>query len=416
MPDQACKHPCYSYGAHLKYARMHLPVAPQCNMRCNYCNTKFDCIHENRPGVTSQILSPAQARQKFALVKEKISNLSVVGVAGPGEPLANWEETRETIALIKEMDPEIIFCLSTNGLLLPDYADEILRLGVKYITVTVNAVDPEVGAQIHGLVRYQDQRLHGVEGATLLINNQLAGIARLVRAGVEIKVNTVMIKVVNDWHIPEIVKQLRAGGAGLINIIPHIPILGSVFYGLPQTTMKDVAAMREVCGGQQMTHCQLCRADAVGLIGEDRMSEFMDQTYDLEPPRPKATKRKRYKIAVTTQQGEFVDQHFDEAGELRIYIGDGIHFNLVDERKQDKHCLGAGASEGTRRAEMIKAVADCDAVLTMGIGYQTQKRLLKKGIMSVEYCHTVETGLGYTVEQLNLRKDRGNMKKGKTTA
>ena len=85
-----------------KHARMHLPVAPNCNISCNYCNRKFDCLHESRPGVTSEILSPETALQKYKIVKEILQNISVIGIAGPGDALANWEKTRRTIALIKQ--------------------------------------------------------------------------------------------------------------------------------------------------------------------------------------------------------------------------------------------------------------------------------------------------------------------------
>ena len=50
-------HPCYNEGAHRRYARMHLPVAPKCNIQCNYCNRRYDCCNESRPGVTSEVLS-----------------------------------------------------------------------------------------------------------------------------------------------------------------------------------------------------------------------------------------------------------------------------------------------------------------------------------------------------------------------
>ena len=33
-------HPCFSKDAHKKYGRIHLPVAPRCNMQCNFCNRK----------------------------------------------------------------------------------------------------------------------------------------------------------------------------------------------------------------------------------------------------------------------------------------------------------------------------------------------------------------------------------------
>ena len=94
------KHPCYNADAHTKYARMHLPVAPACNISCNYCNRKFDCVNESRPGVTSELLTPDMASQKFSWVKENIENLSVVGIAGPGDALANWDVTRKSIELI----------------------------------------------------------------------------------------------------------------------------------------------------------------------------------------------------------------------------------------------------------------------------------------------------------------------------
>ncbi len=50
VQEKIQQHPCYSKEAH-QYARMHLPVAPACNIQCNYCNRKYDCSNESRPGV-----------------------------------------------------------------------------------------------------------------------------------------------------------------------------------------------------------------------------------------------------------------------------------------------------------------------------------------------------------------------------
>ena len=66
-----------------------------------------------------------------------MDNLTVVGIAGPGDALANFEETKKTLQLIKEYDPKVTFCLSTNGLMLPLYAQELIDLGVSHVTVTV---------------------------------------------------------------------------------------------------------------------------------------------------------------------------------------------------------------------------------------------------------------------------------------
>ena len=55
------EHPCFSAQAHFRYGRIHLPVAPRCNIRCGYCDRRYDCANESRPGVTSEVISPEAA-------------------------------------------------------------------------------------------------------------------------------------------------------------------------------------------------------------------------------------------------------------------------------------------------------------------------------------------------------------------
>ncbi|WP_027351982.1 nitrogenase cofactor biosynthesis protein NifB [Desulfotomaculum nigrificans] len=274
--EQTRRHPCYSVEAHYKYARMHLPVAPKCNIACNYCNRKYDCVNESRPGVTSEVLTPVSAEQKFIVVKEKIPNLSVVGIAGPGDALANWENTCEAIERIKQSNPEMIFCLSTNGLLLPHYAPEIVELGIKHVTVTMNTLNPDTGAKIYRHVHYQGKKYEGTVGAGILLENQLTGIQYLAHQGVLVKVNIVMIKDINDSEIPAVVKKAKQLGAFMTNIMPLIPAEGSVFANLPPTSIKELNQMRDRCqiDLHQMRHCKQCRADAVGMLSEDRSQEF----------------------------------------------------------------------------------------------------------------------------------------------
>ena len=276
LMEQTHRHPCYSMEAHHKYARMHLPVAPQCNIGCNYCNRKYDCVNESRPGVTSQILTPVSAEEKFIVVQKKIPNLSVVGIAGPGDALANWDKTREVIERIKQANPEMIFCLSTNGLMLPHYAPEIVELGIKHVTVTMNNLSPDTGAKIYRHVNYQGQKFTGTEGAKILLDNQQTGIQYLTGKGILVKVNTVMIKGINDQEIPNVVKRIKQLGAFIANIMPLIPAAGSVFANLPATDMKELNRMRDFCQVdlQQMRHCKQCRADAIGMLGDDRSQEF----------------------------------------------------------------------------------------------------------------------------------------------
>ncbi|MBF0128761.1 MAG: radical SAM protein, partial [Alphaproteobacteria bacterium] len=112
-------HPCYSEEAHHYFARMHVAVAPACNIQCNYCNRKFDCANESRPGVVSERLTPEEALRKVLAVAAKVPQLSVVGIAGPGDALYDSARTFETFRLVSKALPDVKLCLSTNGLALP---------------------------------------------------------------------------------------------------------------------------------------------------------------------------------------------------------------------------------------------------------------------------------------------------------
>ena len=157
---------------------MHLPVAPKCNIMCNYCNRKYDCVNESRPGVTSAVLTPRQALAYLEQVLEAEPRITVAGIAGPGDPFANPQETMETIRLIRERFPELLICLATNGLGLPPYLQELADLRVSHVTVTVNAVDPEIGKKIYSWVRDGKVVYRGLAAAELLLCRQLAGHCR----------------------------------------------------------------------------------------------------------------------------------------------------------------------------------------------------------------------------------------------
>jgi len=53
-------HPCFNKKASASYGRVHLPVAPHCNIQCNFCNRIYDCANENRPGVTAKVQTPSE--------------------------------------------------------------------------------------------------------------------------------------------------------------------------------------------------------------------------------------------------------------------------------------------------------------------------------------------------------------------
>lgn len=262
------EHPCFSKDACHFFGRMHLPVAPKCNIQCNYCIRKFDCVHESRPGVTSKVLTPQEALERVREVLKRVHFIKVVAVAGPGEPLYN-EETFETFRLVKAEFPYLLRCMSTNGLLLPDRMDDIEDIGISTLTVTVNAIDPGIGKEIYAFINYQGKKYHGGEGAAILIRNQLEGIQEAVKRKILVKVNTVLIPTVNDAHIIEITKKISELGVYIQNIIPIIPQYK--FAHIIPPTPQEKKEIQDKCRAyvMQMTHCRQCRADAIGRLGKD---------------------------------------------------------------------------------------------------------------------------------------------------
>jgi len=267
------EHPCFSENACHFFGRMHLPVAPKCNIQCNYCIRKFDCVNESRPGVTSKVLTPQEALERVKEVIEKVHYIKVVAVAGPGEPLYN-EETFETFRLVKDEFPHLMRCMSSNGLLLADRIDDIDELGIGTITVTLNAVDPEIGKGIYSFVNYKGKRYTGIEAAEVLLKNQLEGIREAVKRKILVKVNTVYIPTVNDTHIIEIAKTIGKMGVYIQNIMPLIPQYK--FAEITPPTPQEKRAMQDACRAyvKQMTHCRHCRSDAIGRLGKDIQDRF----------------------------------------------------------------------------------------------------------------------------------------------
>jgi nitrogen fixation protein NifB len=265
------QHPCFSPSAHLKYGRIHLPTSPGCNIRCRFCIRENINATDNRPGVSRKIVPPAETPALIERALELCPDLKVVGVAGPGESLATNFAT-DSLRLIHERHPELVICLSTNGLRLEERAEELVEIGVKTISVTVNAVDPEILTQLcSGFL--MDGWKSGPEAADRFIAAQLRGISKAYQLGIVVKVNTVLVPGINDDHIEQIARVACEHGAELINIIPLIP--QHELAHIPAPRCIELEKARAAAGRylKVFRHCQQCRADAFGAPGGKDLSD-----------------------------------------------------------------------------------------------------------------------------------------------
>ncbi len=226
----------------------------------------------------------------------------------------------------------------------------------------------------------------------------------LTARGILCKVNSVMIPGINDKHLVEVNRAVKSRGAFLHNIMPLIsaPEHGTVFglTGQRGPTAQELKALQDSCEGEMnmMRHCRQCRADAVGLLGEDRSAEFttdkimaMEVDYDIDTPQGLSGEGRRgapgqgggegsrtgdlageisdvkILIAVATKGGGRVNEHFGHAKEFQIYELSTAGAKFVGHRRVDLYCQGGFGDEDSLES-VIRAINDCVAVFVAKIG------------------------------------------------
>jgi nitrogen fixation protein NifB len=163
-----------------------------------------------------------------------------------------------------------------------------------------------------------------------------------------------------------------------------------------------------------MRHCRQCRADAVGLLGEDRSAEFttekvmqMDVNYDLagrqiyqekvEMKREAVVAARNVElatlageqsdisilIAVATKGGGRINEHFGHAKEFQIYEVSTEGSKFVGHRRVDNYCQGGYAEEDTLET-VVRAINDCQAVFVARIGGCPREGLISAGIEPID--------------------------------
>lgn len=268
------QHPCFAKGGPGKTGRIHLPVSPGCNLGCRFCSPEINDV-KVAPAVTSKVLQPEEALEVVRKSVELCPQIKVVGIAGPGDTLAT-DRALDTFKLVGEEFPSLLKCMSTNGLLLLERAQDVIDAGIDSLTVTVNAVDPVIEAQLNSHILYHGKRYEGLEAARILIANQLAGIRRVAAAGITVKVNTVLCPGINDGHIEEVARTVAEAGATIYNIIPLIPQAELSEVPAPTCLQIDGARRKAEQYLDVFRHCQHCRADAIGIPGG---KDYGDQIY-----------------------------------------------------------------------------------------------------------------------------------------
>nr|WP_025678522.1 GTP 3',8-cyclase MoaA [Paenibacillus massiliensis] len=172
---------------------LRISVTDRCNFRCRYCMPEeiFNKDYEFLP--TKDILSATEIERISRLfIDLGVRKLRITG----GEPLLRKDLT-EIIRRLAALDAEDI-SLTTNGSLLRNKASELREAGLQRITVSLDALDDETFLNMNG------RRSH--------ITPVLEAIAAAAAAGLDVKVNMVVQKGVNEHAVLPMVEYFRNEG------------------------------------------------------------------------------------------------------------------------------------------------------------------------------------------------------------
>ena len=178
-----------AFGRTLRSLR--LSVTDRCNLRCSYCMPETDYVWLPREDVLTL--------EEMARLTGYFTDLGVerVRLTG-GEPLLR-RGLSGLIRLLRQNQQIKDIALTTNGILLTDYAEELYEAGLHRITVSLDTLRPD---RFHQLTR-RDEHARVLEG-----------IASVARAGFTgLKLDTVAIRGFNDDELVDLIefgKQTQA--------------------------------------------------------------------------------------------------------------------------------------------------------------------------------------------------------------
>jgi len=189
-----------------KYNRIHnylrISLTDKCNLRCTYCNPvdlpKGYFSHANR-------MSPDEIDTIVGVfVQQGINKIRLTG----GEPLVR-KDAKEIILRLSKYPPEL--AVTTNGVFVDEYIETFNQAGIEAVNVSLDSLNRRKASMITG----RDEFDRVKKNIDLLLLNKF-----------EVKVNTVVMKGVNEAELPDFIAWTKEEPIH-VRFIEFMPFLGN---------------------------------------------------------------------------------------------------------------------------------------------------------------------------------------------
>ncbi|HED6595266.1 TPA: GTP 3',8-cyclase MoaA [Campylobacter coli] len=161
------------FGRKINYLR--ISVTQRCNFRCLYCMPKIPFNHQPKENLLS-------FEELFLFVKVAIDEgIEKIRITG-GEPLLR-KDLSVFIKMINDYKKDLDLAITTNGFLLKDFAKDLKDAGLKRLNISLDTLESKKAK----ILAQKD-----------VLDSVLAGIDEALSVGLKVKLNTVVLKGLND--------------------------------------------------------------------------------------------------------------------------------------------------------------------------------------------------------------------------
>jgi len=309
-----------SFGRSINYLR--ISVTDRCNLRCLYCMPPEGVPQIPHSEILSyeEIQTAAQAAAELGINKIRLTG---------GEPLVR-AELPELIKMLSQIQGIRELSLTTNGILLKDYALELRQAGLSRVNVSLDTLKTDRFQCITPLGRLKDV-FEGIQAAN--------------EAGFKpVKINTVVMRGINDdeildfarttcqdeWHVRFIELMPFKGVAEFVPSIElrqHIGLLGKL-EPCPSIAGNGPARYYHLAGAKgtigfispltELSFCSRCNRMRLTPDGKLRPCLLGEDEIDLKMPLRNNASTEELKRLILQAVASKPEHHHLEAGNVRV--------------------------------------------------------------------------------------------------
>jgi nitrogen fixation protein NifB len=294
-------------------------------------------------------INPVQAYSTLQKILAGGTRVSMTGVRGPGDSLADFPNTLAYLRMVRDGFPDMPLCLTSIGVSGNEWVDELSSLGLAQITLLVDAVSPEVALELYTWIRPGRKNLPKPAAVDLLIDKQIEAVRAYSAAGIDVHIVTTVRPGINDREVGAIARAMKAAGA---------------------KSMTVVAAK----GVEAETLLNTLRGEAAQFLpaGDYDEEEPVCRTECCARPVPSGI---RPCVAVTSSDASVVDTHLGQAQQFLIYGPKNGTVSLLGTRPAPAPGSGPARWEGV--AEIL---SDCMYLLVASAGHKPREVLAAHGL------------------------------------